>query len=351
MLGRKIANKVINPKFVRALFLFLSAAILYVFLPRTCGAAVIPSEEVWKCAEHLGLQYNIDPLLIFSIACAESTLDAHADSGHARGIMQMSPDAWAEVTDRDFDEAWDWRENMEEAVCYLQLLKSRLLADDSYSWPVLVASYHYGLGKIEQSDYNLAKLLQPKNRIYSQLFNGETPDDLPAPAPKRPIEESPQVYRPDSNLILALDPSSYSGLPPLIDYSGEPIPDGKVVEQGVTIVLPELYKSRITEKAVESANPESSEIKQETVETPDAHNSPESVAVAQPDQNAQSEAQSAVLDVKNGVIAGSSAKPEEKTEEKPVWTEKSVATDPAQTPQNPDLGTPRKPEAIDSGKE
>jgi hypothetical protein len=240
MLGRKFHPRHLSPGFLRSLVFLSLAAILYVFLPRSCGATVVPADEVWKCAEHLGLQYNIDPLLIFSIACAESSLDASADSGKARGIMQMTPDAWAEVTDRSFREAWDWRENMEEAVCYLQLLKSRLLGENAYSWPVLVASYHYGLGKIEQSDYNLARLPPTKNLIYAKLFKGETPENLPYPAPKRAIEDSPVAFRPDANLLMTLSPSDYPNLPPLLDGSGEPIPDESLAKQGEPIVLPEL---------------------------------------------------------------------------------------------------------------
>jgi len=243
MLGKKFTSKIRKPDFLRALIFILSGTILYCFLPRTCGAAVVPSEEVWKCAEHLGFKYNIDPLLIFSIACAESSLDSRADSGKARGIMQMTPDAWAEVADTSFSDAWDWRENMEESVRYLQLLKRRLLADGAYSWPVLAAAYHYGLGKIEQAGYDLAKLPPSKNLIYARLFKGETPDDLPYPAPRRSIEEAPAAFRPDANLIMALSPSEYPNFPPLLDDSGEPIPENPSAKPSGEIALPELDKS------------------------------------------------------------------------------------------------------------
>ena len=205
---------------MRAIFLGLATFILVFSFTRSCGASPVPADEVWTKAEHLGEEHDLDPLLIFAIACAESSLDAHADSGQARGLMQMTPHAWEEVTSRSFDEAWDWQENMEAAASYLQLLKSRLQEDDHYSWPVLVAAYHYGLGKIEQSRYDVTRLPQSRNLIYADLLKGRTPD-LPAPAPVRPIEDEPAVYQPESAVAaLAPDPDS---LPPLTDGTGKAI--------------------------------------------------------------------------------------------------------------------------------
>jgi hypothetical protein len=242
MINKDFARKETKYKFLNVFFIAVALVILWAYLARPCGAAPVPPEEVWTKAEHLGQQHGLDPVLIFAIACAESSLDAHADSGHARGLMQMTPNAWEEVTSRSYSEAWDWQENMEAAASYLHLLKSRLQSNDHYSWPVLAAAYHYGLGKIEQSRYDLSLLPPSRNLIYADMFNGRTPA-LPLPAPVRDIEDNPSVYQPDST-VAALDPD-LNNLTPLISDSGEPIAQPQQAPQEAEIILPELVQSDV----------------------------------------------------------------------------------------------------------
>ena len=66
--------------------------IICTLLVSGCGKNPMPiaPQEVWKVVRHESGKYNIEPSFIFAIAFAESRFDAHANSRHARGIMQLS---------------------------------------------------------------------------------------------------------------------------------------------------------------------------------------------------------------------------------------------------------------------
>ncbi len=145
--------------------------------------------EVWARAESLGARHDLDPLLLFSIACAESSLNPDADSGAARGLMQMSPQAWKDVTGRPYRDAWDWRANMDAAGAYLAILRARLAKNGRLSAANLVAAYHFGPGRLEKAGYDLARLPQVQNLVYGDILAGRVPN-LPAPAPERLVLRS-----------------------------------------------------------------------------------------------------------------------------------------------------------------
>lgn len=153
----------------------------------SCEAAVVPSTAVWKKAEELGRKNDIDPLLIYSIACAESSLDDRADSGQARGIMQISKVAWEEVSKLSYDEAWKWETNMEVAAKYLHVLRRQLENSGQYSWRILAASYHYGPRRVEDARFRFSRMPRERNKIYKALFAGRMPQ-LPGSVPYREID-------------------------------------------------------------------------------------------------------------------------------------------------------------------
>jgi soluble lytic murein transglycosylase-like protein len=146
----------------------------------------VAPEQVWAKAVELGARHDMDPLLIYAIACAESGLDAHAGSGKARGLMQMTAAAWKDATSRPFSDAWDWRRNMEAACAYLAILRQRQIGNGCDSWPALAAAYRLGPGTVERLRCDLSSLPRQTNDIYRELFAGRTPK-LPPPAPQRPI--------------------------------------------------------------------------------------------------------------------------------------------------------------------
>ncbi len=168
----------------RAFALSLSLLFFFVAAPQTVLGERPSPREVWARAESLGARLDLDPLLIYAIACAESSLNPDADSGVARGLMQMSPQAWKDVSDRPYRDAWDWRANMDAAGAYLAVLRTRLAKNGKLTAANLVAAYHFGPGRLEKAGYDLSRLPQVQNLVYGDILAGRAPN-LPAPAPER----------------------------------------------------------------------------------------------------------------------------------------------------------------------
>lgn len=183
------------------------------------GAAVIPSGDVWLKAEEVGRRNDIDPLLIYSIACAESSLNDRADSGRARGLMQLTRGAWEDVSDLSYDKAWEWRTNMEVSGKYLHKLRLKLENSGHYSWPLLAASYHYGPYRVARAKYRMNRLPRASNTIYNSMFAGRMPT-LPGKIPRREIDRPApiQVFakeEPKYTIVLpALRNETFENIPP-----------------------------------------------------------------------------------------------------------------------------------------
>ncbi|MCC5789416.1 MAG: lytic transglycosylase domain-containing protein [Opitutales bacterium] len=135
--------------------------------------AVVPENLVWREAERLGKRYDIDPGFIYAIAFAESSFDAHARNQTARGMMQLTPPAWEEVSEQPFWRAWNWRVNLRVGVEYLDFCRQLLVEADSFSYPLLAASYRFGPYAVRRAEYRMANLPETRNRIYQSLFAGE----------------------------------------------------------------------------------------------------------------------------------------------------------------------------------
>ena len=250
MFQEKADQKETKHNFPRVIFFSLAAGLLFLSTEGRCEDETFASEEVaadedsapldeihttdknctpdevWAEAQMLGTRHNLDPLLLFSIACAESSLDPNAANGQARGLMQLTPQAWRDVTDRSFDDAWDWHANMEVSAQYLSRIRAELQRRRHYTWPVLAAAYHHGMGKVAKSGYNLNRLPPVRNHIYTQLFEGHTPY-LPYPAPLRRISgTTPRQYLPgnEETVVLSI---------PALDVD-EPEP-----EEEATVEIPE----------------------------------------------------------------------------------------------------------------
>lgn len=103
---------------------------------------------------------------------AESSLDPHASSGHARGIMQMSEKAWQTVSDESWRQAWNWEKNIRAGIAYLVHCRELLPADKRSNYALLAACYRYGPNHVRRENYNLKRLGTPTNLIYKQLLSG-----------------------------------------------------------------------------------------------------------------------------------------------------------------------------------
>jgi soluble lytic murein transglycosylase-like protein len=148
-------------------------------------------EQIWTECTRIAPETGLDPLLIYAVACAESSLDAHAGGDSHRGLMQLSRGAWKSVSTENFEAAWQWKKNLRAGARYLAHLRQKLAAAGRDEWPLIVASYHQGPLVVKKSSYRLEKLPQTVNSIYRHLYAGTTPP-LPPPAPARAIRhESP----------------------------------------------------------------------------------------------------------------------------------------------------------------
>jgi len=202
---KKAVKNQTEHKPVRAIILSLSLLVLATLPCPAQGAERPAAADVWERAQSLGARHNLDPLLIFAIACAESSLDPAADSGVARGIMQMTEDAWGDVSPLSYRKAWDWRENMDAATAYLAWLRDNLVKNGHYTPANLVAAYHFGPGRLDKAGFDVGRLPSVKNLIYREILAGRAPI-LPDPAPSRileriwrrqtPLPESPETKGP-----------------------------------------------------------------------------------------------------------------------------------------------------------
>lgn len=148
--------------------------VLAFFLNRR-QARHVPSEAVWSQARTLGAAHDLDPRFLFAIAMAESSLNANADSGYARGLMQVSEAAWTDMTPMDYREAFDWRTNMDVATRYLAHLRDRLVEAGHFDYARLAAAYRHGYNALADEEFSVAALPAPRNAIYRELFQGRIP--------------------------------------------------------------------------------------------------------------------------------------------------------------------------------
>lgn len=140
----------------------------------------IPANEVWSVVETEADHEGFDPEFVYSILMAESSRNAYADSGYARGIMQLTKKAWVTVSDEDYSEAWDWRKNIEAGVAYLAHCRDLLKEEEKFTYPLLAASYRFGPGYVEKRKFDIHRVRKPRNKIYTQLFAGDrNPVDVP----------------------------------------------------------------------------------------------------------------------------------------------------------------------------
>ena len=151
----------------------------------TVAPDAVTRETVWVAIQPLAARYRMDPAFVFALVAAESNFDPKARNGEARGLMQIKPGAWRTVSREPYEEnVWLWRQNLAAGVDYLAWCRSYLHQKRKFSYPLLLASFHYGLDYVEARDFDLDRLDSPDSAIYRELWRGNL---TPVPPPKAQI--------------------------------------------------------------------------------------------------------------------------------------------------------------------
>ena len=154
------------------------------------GADAPPAtrESVWAAIQPLAARYRIEPAFIYALIAAESNFYARARRGEACGLLQLTPGAWRTVSTEAYDPAvWDWPKNLETGIEYLAWCRHTLQARKHFSYPALLASFHYGLDRVVEANFDLRRFPVPDNPIYRELWRGNlAPVPPPGAAPTRP---------------------------------------------------------------------------------------------------------------------------------------------------------------------
>ena len=171
------------PRMNRAVLILLAGWLLAMGCTRQSAGASDPAtrETVWAALQPHAARYRIDPAFVYALVAAESNFDPRARNGEARGLLQLKPAAWREVSREPYEPAvWDWRKNLETGVDYLAWCRSYLHKKGKFSYPLLLAAFHNGMDYVEQRDFDLGRIEAPENPIYRELWRGNL---APVPPP------------------------------------------------------------------------------------------------------------------------------------------------------------------------
>lgn len=154
-----------------------------------CGRREPPPElpqpsraEIWAAVQTEAARYRLEPEFVYALVAAESNFDAAARNGEARGLLQIKPAAWRTVSSRPYEpDVWDWRTNLRVGVEYLAWCRHTLHAENRFSYPALLAAFHYGLDHMARRDFDPAQVPVPPSGIYRELWRGNL----------RPLEPPP----------------------------------------------------------------------------------------------------------------------------------------------------------------
>jgi len=137
--------------------------------------------EIWAAIQPMAGRYRVSPAFIYALVAAESNFDPLARNGSARGLLQITPRAWRAVSAAPYEPAvWHWRTNLEVGIDYLAYSRAYLHRKTTFSYPLLLAAFHYGLDYVEERDFNVGRIPVPHSPIYRELWSGNL---APVPPP------------------------------------------------------------------------------------------------------------------------------------------------------------------------
>lgn len=130
-------------------------------------------ESIYKIAKELEAKHKIDKFLIMGIVYTESSGNHKADSGYARGLMQMSEIAVKEVNKLygmtfTYDDMFIPYKNMEAAALYIKYLthywKNQI--GENFLQSLVTLSYAWGI----TATINWLKSTKPDNGFIDEAI-------------------------------------------------------------------------------------------------------------------------------------------------------------------------------------
>ena len=138
--------------------------------------------EVWDAIQPEAERAHLDAGFVYSLVAAESNFDPYAARANARGLMQLTPEAWASVSRIPYPGAvWDWQISLGVGINRLADLRRKLTASGAFSYPMLLVAYQHGLEFVAARKFDPRKMPRPDGPIARRLFAGEL---HPVPPPR-----------------------------------------------------------------------------------------------------------------------------------------------------------------------
>ena len=157
-------------------FLAIMALLVATGCSRRAGPNEVPAPtklDIWQAVQPRAQRYGMDPAFIYALVAAESNFDPAARNADARGLLQIKPAAWRTVSQLPYEpNVWNWRANLEAGIDYLAYSRSYLHQKTSFTYPKLLAAFHYGLDYVEERRFDVERLPIPDNPIYRELWRG-----------------------------------------------------------------------------------------------------------------------------------------------------------------------------------
>jgi len=130
--------------------------------------------EIWAAIQPLAESRGLDPQFVYALVRVESRFDPHAKSGENRGLLQIKPKAWRAVTGIPYETGvWDWRTNLAVGMDGLVGMKETLTGKGVFSYPLLWASYHYGIDYVAACGFDMSRIPRPADAISQRIWSGE----------------------------------------------------------------------------------------------------------------------------------------------------------------------------------
>jgi len=130
--------------------------------------------DVWAALQPRAARWNLDARFVYALVAAESGFDPHARHGDARGLLQLTPAAWASVSRVPYPGAvWDWRTNLGVGIDRLGKIRQDLEARGAFSYPLLLAAYQHGFEYVAARQFDVRRMPRPEGPIARRLWSGE----------------------------------------------------------------------------------------------------------------------------------------------------------------------------------